>query len=94
MLTYDWIVLITLGKDKWEAQRQFPKSYELERDAAQIRGAAEAAAKDAARAEAEPEPTAKRPGLLQRLFARRIGQGAAGAGQAAPSCCPSSRAAS
>lgn len=94
MLTYDWIVLITLGKDKWEAQRQFPKSYELERDAAQIRGAAEAAAKDAARAEAEPEPTAKRPGLLQRLFARRMGQGAAGAGQAAPSCCPSSRAAS
>ena len=94
MLTYDWIVLITLGKDKWEAQRQFPKSYELERDAAQIRGAAEAAAKAAARAEAEPEPTAKRPGLLRRLFARRMGQGAAGAGQAAPSCCPSSRAAS
>ncbi|AUQ71656.1 hypothetical protein [Phaeobacter inhibens] len=92
MLTYDWIVLITLGKDKWEAQRQFPKSYELERDAAQIRGAAEAAAKAAARA--ETEPTAKRPGLLQRLFARRMGQGAAGAGQAAPSCCPSSRAAS
>ncbi|WP_282052493.1 hypothetical protein [Phaeobacter inhibens] len=90
MLTYDWIVLITLGKDKWEAQRQFPKSYELERDAAQIRGAAEAAAK----AETEPEPTAKRPGLLRRLFARRMGQGAAGAGQAAPSCCPSSRAAS
>ncbi|UWR95500.1 hypothetical protein [Phaeobacter inhibens] len=94
MLTYDWIVLITLGKDKWEAQRQFPKSYELERDAAQIRGAAEAAAKAAARAEIEPEPTAKRPGLLRRLFARRMGQGATGAGQAAPSCCPSSRAAS
>ncbi|UWR87872.1 hypothetical protein [Phaeobacter inhibens] len=94
MLTYDWIVLITLGKDKWEAQRQFSKSYELERDAAQIRGAAEAAAKAAARAEAEPEPTAKRPGLLRRLFARRVGQGAAGAGQTAPSCCPSSRAAS
>ncbi|AXT35139.1 hypothetical protein D1820_09210 [Phaeobacter sp. LSS9] len=94
MLTYDWIVLITLGKDKWEAQRRFPKSYESERDAAQIRGAAEEAAKAAARAEAEPMSTAKRPGLLRRLFARRADQGAAGADQAAPSCCPSSRAAS
>ncbi|ATF17239.1 hypothetical protein [Phaeobacter gallaeciensis] len=94
MLTYDWIVLITLGKDKWEAQRRFPKSYELERDAAQIRGAAEEAARAAAQAETDPEPTAKRPGLLRRLFARRVDQGPADTGQAAPSCCPSSRAAS
>ncbi|MFV1602096.1 MULTISPECIES: hypothetical protein [unclassified Phaeobacter] len=94
MLTYDWIVLITLGKDKWEAQRQFPKSYEVEREAAQIRGAAKAAAMAAARAEAEIAPGGKRPALLRRLFARRAGQDRVRADQAAPSCCPSSRAAS
>ncbi|MEK0164788.1 hypothetical protein VWX97_03050 [Phaeobacter sp. JH18-32] len=92
MLTYDWIVLITLGKDKWEAQRQFSKSYEVEREAAQIRGAAKAAAMAAARAEITPG--GKRPALLRRLFARRAGQDRVRADQAAPSCCPSSRAAS
>lgn len=59
MLTYDWIVLITLGLDRWEGQRHPLAPHEIEREDARRRHEAQQAVKPA------------RPGLLRRLFSRR-----------------------
>lgn len=59
MLSYDWIVLITLGMDRWEAQRRPLAPHEIEREQARRRHETQQAAKPA------------RPGLLQLLFRRR-----------------------
>lgn len=59
MLTYEWISMITLGKDRWNTQQNLPKPYEAERDAARQRHADRDAAKPSG------------PGLLQRLFSRQ-----------------------
>lgn len=59
MLSYDWIVLITLGLDRWENQRRPLAPHEIELEAARRRHQAQQAARPA------------RPGLLQRLFNRR-----------------------
>lgn len=59
MLSYDWIVLITLGLDRWENQRRPLAPHEIELEAARRRYQAQQAAR--------PAP----PGLLQRLFNRR-----------------------
>ncbi len=60
MLTYEWISMITLGKDRWNTQQDQPKPYEAEREAARQRHADRDAAK----------PSGP-PGLLQRLFSRQ-----------------------
>ena len=58
MLTYDWIAMITLGKDRWDTRHRQPKPYEAERDAARLRHETQQAAERSA------------TGLLQRLFSR------------------------
>lgn len=65
MLSYDWIVLITLGLDRWENQRRPLAPHEIEREQARMRHEAQQAAKPARR------------GLLQRLFSRRRARPAA-----------------
>ncbi len=59
MLSYDWIVLITLGLDRWENQRRPLATHEIELEAARSRQEAQQVSRPA------------RPGLLQRLFSRR-----------------------
>ncbi len=59
MLTYEWISMITLGKDRWDTQHHLPKPYETEREAARLR--------HEARIMAKPSGL----GLLQRLFSRQ-----------------------
>ena len=59
MLSYDWIVLITLGLDRWENQRRPLAPHEIELEAARRRHETQQVSRPA------------RPGLLQRLFSRR-----------------------
>lgn len=59
MLSYDWIVLITLGLDRWESQRRPLAPHEIELEAARRRHETQQAAKPA------------RPGFLERVFSRR-----------------------
>ncbi len=59
MLTYEWISMITLGKDRWDTRYRLPKPYEAEREAARLRYETQQASRPV------------RPGLLQRLFSRR-----------------------
>ncbi|CUH98736.1 hypothetical protein PHA8399_00851 [Leisingera aquaemixtae] len=66
MLSYDWIVLITLGLDRWEHQRRPLAPHEIELEAARRRHTAQQAAKPA------------RSGLLKRLFSRRRARPAPG----------------
>lgn len=59
MLSYDWIVMITLGLDRWDSQRHPPARHKIEREEARKRHEARLAAKP-------PAPT-----LLERLFRRQ-----------------------
>lgn len=59
MLSYDWIVMITLGLDRWDSQRTTPAPYEIDREEARKRYEERLAARP-------PEPS-----LLERLFIRR-----------------------
>lgn len=59
MLSYDWIVMITLGLDRWDSQRNPPAPHEIEREEARKRHEARFAAMTPA------------PSLLERLFNRQ-----------------------
>ncbi len=59
MLSYDWIVMITLGLDRWDSHQSLPAHYVIEREEARKRYEARFAANP-------PEPS-----LLKRLFNRR-----------------------
>lgn len=59
MLSYDWIVMITLGLDRWDSQRVPTAPHEIEREEARKRYEARLAAKP---------PVAS---FRERLFNRR-----------------------
>lgn len=59
MLSYDWIVMITLGLDRWDSRQRAFTPHEIEREEARKRHEARQAFKPAA------------PSLLQRLFSRQ-----------------------
>ena len=67
MYSYDWIVLVTLGLDRWQAERQ-PGPHEIELREARRRHQAGKQAK---------APGLGRKGLRARLFRRRHQEAAA-----------------
>ena len=84
MCSYDWIVLVTLGLDRWEQARR-PAPHEIE-------------LREIRKLHAAEHPPAPRRCLLARLWPRRRqrarGQEAAraGAGSASACCCAASAA--
>lgn len=59
MLSYDWIVMITLGLDRWDNRKHPLAPHEIEREEARKRHEARQTLKPSV------------PGLWQRLFSRQ-----------------------